>query len=549
MICILHGYLLEGSGSNLWTRSIVQGLCRSGHRVHLVCQEYHPEIYDFVAAAHVYEKDGSVSTLFERETPDAADCILHKPRLGPVLPVYVRDRYEEFEDAVPMVELSDDAIEAYLETNVSVVERVVREHNVTAIHANHVVLMPVVAERVSEKTGVPFAIMPHGSAIEYAVKEDKRFHAMAASALDRASRVFVIGPEIRSRLADVFPDQQGIHSRTTQLNLGVDTSAFSIVGPRDRAQQIGKLFSALKPLKRGRPSGAALRLRDRLHKGIDRDALEAAVAEARGYEEKCPDAEVEASLDKVNWEQDKVLLFVGRLSASKGPQNILAALPQILKMNPEVRFVLVGHGPLREILEALVWALEQGDSQLAENLARWGEGLEEAGSKPLVEIQHFFESRKASGDFDGYFETARQFMSADRVIFTGYLTHAELKHLMPCCDVGIFPSVVPEAGPLVFLEALASGVFPLGTYFAGMAASIDALAEDAPAVDTVPMKLSSDPTRTINDIITNSGQALALGHKHADDLRRAVTVRNDWTHVADKLAAELLNLNPGVAVP
>ena len=30
MICILHGYLLDGSGSNLWTRSIVESLCRQG---------------------------------------------------------------------------------------------------------------------------------------------------------------------------------------------------------------------------------------------------------------------------------------------------------------------------------------------------------------------------------------------------------------------------------------------------------------------------------------------------------------------------------------
>ena len=39
MICILHGYLLEGSGSNLWTRSVVESLCRAGETVHLMAQE------------------------------------------------------------------------------------------------------------------------------------------------------------------------------------------------------------------------------------------------------------------------------------------------------------------------------------------------------------------------------------------------------------------------------------------------------------------------------------------------------------------------------
>jgi hypothetical protein len=35
MICLLHGYLLEGSGSNLWTRSIIQSLCQEGYTAHL----------------------------------------------------------------------------------------------------------------------------------------------------------------------------------------------------------------------------------------------------------------------------------------------------------------------------------------------------------------------------------------------------------------------------------------------------------------------------------------------------------------------------------
>jgi len=48
MIAILHGYLLEGSDSNLWTRSIVRSLCENGRIVHLMCQENHPELYVFI---------------------------------------------------------------------------------------------------------------------------------------------------------------------------------------------------------------------------------------------------------------------------------------------------------------------------------------------------------------------------------------------------------------------------------------------------------------------------------------------------------------------
>ena len=108
-----------------------------------------------------------------------------------------------------------------------------------------------------------------------------------------------------------------------------------------------------------------------------------------------------------------------------------------------------------------------------------------------------------------------------------------------CCDVAIFPSVVAEAGPLVFLEALASGCFPLGTYFAGMAATIDSIADRLPCADAALMKLENNKSRTVADIISNAQGALALGGTHRETLRQAVTERYDWANAARKLATDL----------
>ncbi len=410
------------------------------------------------------------------------------------------------------------------------------------MHANHAVLMSVVAERVSAATSVPFAVMPHGSAIEYAVKKDRRFHVLAASAFDRAGRIFVISPEMRQRIIDIFPDQIGIESRISDLKLGVDTDAFSLIDRKDRGGRIATLSAVLKNLKRGKRPEAARRFRGRLYTNIECKALLAALTETRGYEEKLPDAGVEAKLATVDWDRDEILLFVGRLIASKGPQNIVAALPRILASNRRARLIIVGHGPLREVLEAFLWALEHGDRTLAGNVVHWGSTLEGGETKPFEEIRLYFEALRACGELDDYFKTAQRVIRPERVIFTGYLTHAELKHLMPCCDVAIFPSIVAEAGPLVFLEALASGAFPLGTYFAGMAASIDSVAGDLPAEDAELMKLSPDPSQTIADIIAKSRKALALGHLHSDRLRSSVVERHDWIVVARKLAAEMAAL-------
>jgi hypothetical protein len=163
MICILHGYLLEGSGSNLWTRSVIQALCRTGETVHLVCQDPHPERYDFIAEAHLYRLDGTVETLLKRDVPYEGRCIMHKPQLGDTLPVYVWDKYEEFARVVPMVDLPTNEIEDYIARNVDVVMQIARDNSITVMQANHLVLMSVVAQRVGAALDIPYVIMPRPS--------------------------------------------------------------------------------------------------------------------------------------------------------------------------------------------------------------------------------------------------------------------------------------------------------------------------------------------------------------------------------------------------
>ena len=86
------------------------------------------------------------------------------------------------------------------------------------------------------------------------------------------------------------------------------------------------------------------------------------------YHPKKPDQGIEARLQDINWKQDQIVLFVGRLIKSKGIHAIIAALPFILEKNPRVKLVVVGHGPLRELLEILLWALENGARELVKNI-------------------------------------------------------------------------------------------------------------------------------------------------------------------------------------
>ena len=541
MICILHGYLLEGSGSNLWTRSVIESLCGDGHTVQLVCQEPHPELYPCIAEAYRHHEDGRVETMFVREVPYAGRCIMHKPQLGDTLPVYVWDKYEEYSNVVPMVNLGDAEIESYLEKNVRVVQRVVEQYDVTAMHANHAVLMSVVAQRVSEATGVPYAVMPHGSALEYAVKPDPRFKTYATSAFTDAGHVFVLGEEIRQRVATILPDVTDLNDKFSVLPLGVHTAEFSPVPRERRREKMGRLWNALAPLKRGRAARQLPEMLSRLREARDTNALRDAFTSIK-YDMKAPDEDVEEKLQQVDWEHDAVLLYVGRLISAKGVQSGLAALPLILAEDPGVRLILVGHGPLREVMEAFVWALEHGDRALVERIVECGRLLEgdpdgAGGNQSLGKVKLFFRDLEARGELDAYFETARQHVRADRVIFTGYLTHNELKFLFPCCDAGIFPSIVKEAGPLVFLESLASGCFPLGTYFGGMKASIDSIAALFPPEIAAAMKLN--PLDTVADIVRNVSTALRFGTRYKDVLSRTAQERYDWASVGRRLLHKL----------
>jgi glycosyltransferase involved in cell wall biosynthesis len=264
------------------------------------------------------------------------------------------------------------------------------------------------------------------------------------------------------------------------------------------------------------------------------------------YETKAPDEDVAEKLQDVDWEHDAVVLFVGRLISAKGIQSGLAALPLLLAEDPGLRFIVVGHGPLREPMEAFLWGLEHGDRALVERIVESGRVLEgdpdgAGGSHALGKVKWFLKELEERGELDDYFALAREHVRADRVIFTGYLTHHELQHLFPCCDAGIFPSIVKEAGPLVFLEALASGCFPLGTYFGGMKASIDAIAELFPPEIADAMKI--DPMNTVHDIVANVGRALRFGVRYKDVLSRTAQARYDWTSVGHKLVAELDRLS------
>src|SRR5215212_3359451 len=118
-ILIFHGYLLRGTGSNIYNANLVRTLADMGHEVHLLCQDRGwdpPEV----------SPPGSVT--------------VHIPDIGRVLPVYVADEYEGF-DPKPYPDLTDAELDHYLAANVDAVRAVPRPDLALA---NHLVMGPVI---------------------------------------------------------------------------------------------------------------------------------------------------------------------------------------------------------------------------------------------------------------------------------------------------------------------------------------------------------------------------------------------------------------------
>lgn len=534
MICLLHGYLLDGSGSNLWTQSMVRALCGAGQTIHLMCQEPHPEDYDFISQFIRYDEKLNSTTVFERPTAYPGRCIMHKPTLGSVLPVFVWDRYEEFSTVVPMVELDDAVIEDYVSRNYALLEKMATTHQITAVHANHVSLQARCAQRLFREKAIPYSVMPHGSEIEYAVKSDPRFNRQGLEIVREASAIFVHGPEMRRRVLDVFHEAQFVDKKIVELNLGVNTSTFDTVAPAARPKHIARLAEALIPVERGKRPEQSSTMRHQLGDALSREVLRKILTQASDYSARHVDADTETKLQSIDWEKDKILIFVGRLIVSKGAHTVVAALSEILQKEPRARLIVVGHGPLREALEAMLWALDHGKRQLFENIVAWGKYLEgQEAPEPLHHVRHYLDELRQAGRLEQYFQSAQEMHMSERVVFTGYLTHRELGYLFPCGDVAVFPSIVPEAGPLVFLEAMASGVFPLGVYQGGMAASIDAVGETVPAQVRDLMKLPTDEKLTVAQIVEHVLAALQLGRAYTTALRQVAINRYDWTTVGN----------------
>ncbi len=203
-ILLWHGYLLGGTGSNVYTRQLAREWSNGGHQVTVVCQEPHPERYDL----------GGAEVL--------------RPDVGGLLPVFVLDRYEGYE-----VKLLQDCSRAELGRWVEANAAVLRERlPADLVFCNHVLL----GGAVGAATGAPYALKAHGSELEYSMRGRPQLESWGSEVLAGAGAVFVGSAHIR----DVLEQVCGHVDRVHEVPPGVDIDEWR---PRSREEALAGLLA------------------------------------------------------------------------------------------------------------------------------------------------------------------------------------------------------------------------------------------------------------------------------------------------------------------
>jgi glycosyltransferase involved in cell wall biosynthesis len=178
-IVIWHGYLLGGTGSNVYTRQLAREWSRGGHDVVVLCQEKHSERYDLGRAAVV------------------------RPDVGGLLPVFVLDHYDGYRVEL-LQDCSREELDVWVEANAAAVRDVLPAD---LLLCNHVLL----GGAVGLATGAPYAVKAHGSELEYSMRGRPALEAWGREVLAAATATFVGSAHIREVVGEVCGQVDRVH--------------------------------------------------------------------------------------------------------------------------------------------------------------------------------------------------------------------------------------------------------------------------------------------------------------------------------------------------
>lgn len=437
-VLIWHGWLLEGSGSNVNTARVAEALRAAGHDVLLLCQETNVERYPWIDAWGTIGRDGPSELTPTGTAPGAGRCVLLRPQIGRLLPVFVIDEYAGF-DVKRFVDLDDDELESYVQRNADALRGATTWHRTEAVIAGHAIPGATIAARALGPGR--FMVKIHGSDIEYAIREQDRYRRLAREGLVAARVVSGPSVDVLDRCAALIPEMAHL-SRI--IRPGVDANAFRPMPRRDALLEVAERLERDPDTSRGRAASLDAAVEAALSKR-DLPAIEELGA---AYDHDVPDPETPTRLRELATSEVPLVGYIGKLIPQKGVELLLAGA-HLSARKPAV--LIVGFGSYREQLTALTIAMRNGDADAFDWLRRTAD----------MPIELSAEQLRGGG--------------GRSVTFTGRLDHRYAPAALAAMDVLVVPSILLEAFGMVTAEGAAAGALPLVAGHSGLAEVADAL--------------------------------------------------------------------------
>jgi glycosyltransferase involved in cell wall biosynthesis len=491
-ILLWHGWLLEGSGSNVVTAKLAETFRAAGHDVLVLCQEPHPERYPWIDAHGRVGPEGPSELTTGAATNSPGRCILLRPQIGRMLPVFVVDRYEGFDEVLRFVDLTDEELEGYLRANVEALRAAAGWHDSETAIVGHAVPGAAIGRRALGPRRYVAKI--HGSDIEYAMRIQERYRELAREGLETARAVVGATADVLERCSALVP---GIAGMLRAVPPGVDVASFRPRGAAEALRETADLLEVDPDTVRGRPTSVDADV----ERALDRRDATALDALAAGYDQDVPEPEAASRLRTLSEREGPIVGYLGKLIPQKGVELLLAAHRTA---RTDAAALIVGFGSYREWLAALAIALRNEDA----NALAWMRDIRGMPVEPSLV------RRRGTRERD--------------VTFTGRLDHRYAPGAVAAMNVLVVPSILPEAFGMVAAEGAAAGALPLVSRQAG-------LGEVAGALETQvgrPGLFSFEPgDGAVRGVADGLDRLLSLPAAEREELRRTLSgfVAREWS--------------------
>jgi glycosyltransferase involved in cell wall biosynthesis len=462
-LVIVHGYLLSGTGSNIYTANVAKTWKSLGHAVTVVCQDRKAGTLDFVEECFI----GTDNIPTNAPRPGSIRAVI--PDIDDLLLVYVYNPYDGF-----TVKAMGDAsvcaiaeIDNHIEKTAAGLRKVLAQ-GVDRVLTNHTILSPVIAKRACEGTQVPYDVKIHGSSIYFSLKQRSELIKYAVEGLTRCEKI-IAGTAYISRLLNEtfaeYSDEIDLRRKCVIIPPGMDPDVFQLVDSVAKNQQRFldkiKMFMARKPQGR---QAAKVALPSNPTQVED---LHGSLGVLAGtYDQWAVDSDLLERWPSIV-EGEPVIISFGTYLNTKGIGELVAAFPAILQQVPKARLLLIGYGPYREHMEGMLSSFESGNVESFIAFCQAGNFLDSSSDQ----LRTIF--RKLSPE------------ECQRITVTGITEHSQLSEILPVASVSIVATKCAEAFGMVMVESMSSGVLPLGNYHSGLADVLDVVKGADPSLEAM----------------------------------------------------------------